>query len=471
MPDPTCRASRAAARSRRWLTFRFCLAIAQLVPVLASGRAGSSRAGRWTPSYCDRARSSVSRRGRAADPSPAAPRPASTTPKGRQEQEPPPLGQGRYPRAHTARVPNLLMTIPLRGAGTGAPGGAGTSRRQEASRPAGRLPRLNCRNRVKTAHNSARSPGIFLPGALVRSPASCLGRHKRRGGACFRSLPSPWSSSRPRRSALPGRLSLPRRFRSENGTAGGTRRGRQSCSCIHSTSASSRPGRAPRCARPGRLPRSAPSARVSRISSRSRRRGDPAGAGTARGQAPPLLYESGNVEPLEILFGAKNLDDAPSSLDNLSRMSAQGEDVLNPNSPSPASCSRTAQANLSQREAAINAAAAAARKRRRESLSQTRAARASYLSSLATQRRLNDHQISAFVARGAGGASPPDARAPACDGRSMRTWRRGAGPSSPRRRWQKVCGRSDGHLDRLRAPGRRPPGSRSAGASSPSTRP
>ncbi len=110
-----------------------------------------------------------------------------------------------------------------------------------------------------------------------------------------------------------------------------------------------------------------------------------------------LLYESGNVEPLEILFGAKNLDDALSSLDNLSRMSAQGEDVLNQLAVARKLLS-TAQANLSKREAAINAAAAAARATE-ESLAQTRAARASYLSSLATQRRLNDHQISAFVAR------------------------------------------------------------------------
>ena len=41
-----------------------------------------------------------------------------------------------------------------------------------------------------------------------------------------------------------------------------------------------------------------------------------------------LMYEQGDVEPLEIIFGSKNLDEALSNLDNLSRMTAQSEDVL-----------------------------------------------------------------------------------------------------------------------------------------------
>ncbi len=46
--------------------------------------------------------------------------------------------------------PNLLMTNPWIGAGTGAPGGAGTSRVQEASRLSGRPSTGICRNRDKT---------------------------------------------------------------------------------------------------------------------------------------------------------------------------------------------------------------------------------------------------------------------------------------------------------------------------------
>ena len=40
------------------------------------------------------------------------------------------------------------------------------------------------------------------------------------------------------------------------------------------------------------------------------------------------LYEQGNVEPLEIVFGAKTIDEAMTSLDSLSRMTSQGEDVI-----------------------------------------------------------------------------------------------------------------------------------------------
>ena len=110
-----------------------------------------------------------------------------------------------------------------------------------------------------------------------------------------------------------------------------------------------------------------------------------------------MLYEQGNVEPLEILFGAKNLDEALSSLDSLSRMSTQGEDVLRQLSIARKLLS-AAQVSLAQREAAITAAASAARATE-ASLVRTRAERESYVSSLATQHQLNNSQIAAFVAR------------------------------------------------------------------------
>ena len=40
------------------------------------------------------------------------------------------------------------------------------------------------------------------------------------------------------------------------------------------------------------------------------------------------MYEQGDVEPLEIIFGSKNLDEALSSLDNLNRMTRQSGDVV-----------------------------------------------------------------------------------------------------------------------------------------------
>src|SRR5438067_7393421 len=109
------------------------------------------------------------------------------------------------------------------------------------------------------------------------------------------------------------------------------------------------------------------------------------------------LYEQGNIEPIEILFGAKNLDDALSSLDNVSRMSAQGEDVLQ-QLAAARKLLTAAEASLAKRQSAIDAAEAAARANE-ASLVDTRTARASYMASLAAQHRLNDRQIAASVAR------------------------------------------------------------------------
>ena len=41
-----------------------------------------------------------------------------------------------------------------------------------------------------------------------------------------------------------------------------------------------------------------------------------------------VLYEQGNVEPLEIVLGSKSLDEAMTNLDNLNRVTGQGEDLL-----------------------------------------------------------------------------------------------------------------------------------------------
>src|SRR5262249_12551177 len=94
-----------------------------------------------------------------------------------------------------------------------------------------------------------------------------------------------------------------------------------------------------------------------------------------------MLYEQGNVEPLEILFGAKNLDDALASIDSLSSMSAQGEDVLRQLATARKLLAR-AQATLTERQAAIAAAESAARATE-ASLTRTRLARERYVTSLA----------------------------------------------------------------------------------------
>jgi 3D (Asp-Asp-Asp) domain-containing protein len=110
-----------------------------------------------------------------------------------------------------------------------------------------------------------------------------------------------------------------------------------------------------------------------------------------------LLYERQNVGPLEILLGAKTLDEAMTGLDNLKGVAKQDAAVLDQVRNAHA---RFAQASgkLAARVAALetatrDAAATAA------ALEQTRAQRGNYISSLATQRRLNDREISAIVTR------------------------------------------------------------------------
>jgi 3D (Asp-Asp-Asp) domain-containing protein len=109
-----------------------------------------------------------------------------------------------------------------------------------------------------------------------------------------------------------------------------------------------------------------------------------------------LLYEQGNVEPLEIVFGAKSLDEALTSLDNLSRVGGQSEDVLR-ELQGARSHILAAQRSLAVRRAALTRATAQARATTL-ALVQTRSARAAYIGSLASARQLNQSQIKALVA-------------------------------------------------------------------------
>ena len=148
-----------------------------------------------------------------------------------------------------------------------------------------------------------------------------------------------------------------------------------------------------------------------------------------------MLYEQGNVEPLEIVFGAKNLDEALSSLDNLSRVTGQSEDVLRQLKTARVQLAATSS-KLAARQRALTSATQQAQAQA-AALAQTRAARASYISSLAAQRRLNDSQISSLVA--------------AAQAAQARTERLATRPRRPRRRLHRDPRRS-------RAPrSRRPP--------------
>jgi peptidoglycan DL-endopeptidase CwlO len=109
------------------------------------------------------------------------------------------------------------------------------------------------------------------------------------------------------------------------------------------------------------------------------------------------LYEQGNVEPVEILFGAKDLDEAVAGIDNLSSASRQGEEVLSQLKAAREHLAASARA-LAAREAALASA-----KRDAEataaSLAAARTQRTSYLASLAAKRRLTQREIAAVVAR------------------------------------------------------------------------
>jgi 3D (Asp-Asp-Asp) domain-containing protein len=109
-----------------------------------------------------------------------------------------------------------------------------------------------------------------------------------------------------------------------------------------------------------------------------------------------VLYEQGNVEPLEIVFGAASLDDAMAELDSLSRASTQGEDVVN-DLQAARSQLHAASSDLSARTAALAEALGEARATAR-SLEDARASRAAYIDSLAAQRRLTQQQLSALEA-------------------------------------------------------------------------
>lgn len=106
------------------------------------------------------------------------------------------------------------------------------------------------------------------------------------------------------------------------------------------------------------------------------------------------LYEQGDVEPLEIVFGASSLDEALSALDSLSRASSQGEDVLR-----QLQAARTqlhdASRGLSARTAALATALSEARATT-QSLEAARAARSAYIDSLAAKRSLTEQQLSAL---------------------------------------------------------------------------
>lgn len=108
-----------------------------------------------------------------------------------------------------------------------------------------------------------------------------------------------------------------------------------------------------------------------------------------------VLYEQGNVEPLEILFGSASLDDAMANLDGLSRLTGDAEDVLRELKIVRGKLAEASR-RLSSKERALAAAIRAA-EATRAALARAKADKASYIARLTSKRRLNDRQITRLL--------------------------------------------------------------------------
>ena len=109
------------------------------------------------------------------------------------------------------------------------------------------------------------------------------------------------------------------------------------------------------------------------------------------------LYEQGNVEPLEIVFGAKSLDQAMANLDSLHNASDQSEAVLAQLHLAKTQLARTSR-TLARRETALATATSEAIATA-DALTRTRTARAQYISSLSAERAMTHNRIDALVAQ------------------------------------------------------------------------
>lgn len=111
------------------------------------------------------------------------------------------------------------------------------------------------------------------------------------------------------------------------------------------------------------------------------------------------LYERGNVEPIEILFGASSLDDALSRMDSLKRIASQDEAIVSELHSANARyvvASRALTSRTQQVASEVSDAAATA-----DALSQARSQRAAYISSLQAKRSYTQQQISQLESQAA----------------------------------------------------------------------
>jgi 3D (Asp-Asp-Asp) domain-containing protein len=109
------------------------------------------------------------------------------------------------------------------------------------------------------------------------------------------------------------------------------------------------------------------------------------------------LYEQGSVSEVEVVLGARSLDDAISRVDNMNRIARQDRAVLDQVEQTSTRLALTAQ-TLSHRAAELSAATSAAAATA-ASLVRAEASRSSYIASLANQRHLNEVQIASIIAQ------------------------------------------------------------------------
>jgi 3D (Asp-Asp-Asp) domain-containing protein len=109
------------------------------------------------------------------------------------------------------------------------------------------------------------------------------------------------------------------------------------------------------------------------------------------------LYEQEDNDPLAIILGAQSLDEAITSLDDLSRAAQQNKAVAAQSHEAQASLAALAR-KLEHQDAEVSALATAAAQSL-ASLSSAVAARKSYVAALASRQRLNVAQISSLDAQ------------------------------------------------------------------------
>lgn len=109
------------------------------------------------------------------------------------------------------------------------------------------------------------------------------------------------------------------------------------------------------------------------------------------------LYEQRRPSSIEILLGAKSLDQALTEIDNLSTTSDQTNAIIAQVEASRRTLT-TVSRGLAARTAALDAATQRA-EATEAALSSTRTQRSSYIQSLATKRALNEQQVSRLVAQ------------------------------------------------------------------------